>query len=181
MDLSELDPADQADWLNSELAGVAQSLRDISAELDGIVDRDTLASLLMDLRDLKKQTDEVFKQTEARLLNEAGEKAFDIPMLGRFEVRKVNKRTGWAHDLLVPVLVQKANEERRFNGESGEVEPEGHAVARVLRECISFGAGKVTGLRARQIQADEFCTVEDGGYSVVLPPRHDFDSKESAA
>jgi len=55
--------------------------------------------------------------------------------------------------------------------ETGEFEREAHAVARVLRDCVSFGAGKVTGLRARGITPDEFCQETVDGYSVVLPPR----------
>jgi hypothetical protein len=71
----------------------------------------------------------------------------------------------------VPVVVARALDERQVDEATGEYERESSAVARVLRECISLGAGKVTGLRARGIQPDEFCKEEPDGWAVMLPPR----------
>lgn len=168
------------EFTDSKVVDASAALRNIDSVLPDMVDRDALASLLMDLRDLKKQADEVFKACEQRLLNEAGERSFDVPMLGRFEVKRGTKRTGWVWDRLIPDLVAKAREERRYNQDSGEVEGEGEATARVLRDCLSFSSAKVTGLRARGLSDDDYCQVEEGAYSVMLPSRVDFDAKDAA-
>lgn len=172
-----LDADELEEFCDAKVATITAALRDLDSVLEDMVDRDTLASLLMDLRDVKKQAGDVFSSCEKRLLNEAGERSFDVPMLGRFEVKKGTKRTGWVWDRLIPDLVAKAREERRFNADSGEVEGEGEATARVLRDCLSFSQAKVTGLRARGLSDDEYCTVEEGAYSVMLPSRIDFDAK----
>lgn len=177
---SRCDSDELEEYADAKIAEVSAALRALDQVLSEIVDRDTLASLLMDLRDVKKQAGDVFATCERRLLNEAGERSFDVPMLGRFEVRRSTKRTGWVWDRLIPDLIAKAREERRYNSDSGEVEGEGEATARVLRDCVSFSSAKVTGLRARGLSDDDYCTVEEGAYSVMLPARTDFDAKAVA-
>lgn len=168
-ELAGMDTDDLARAARSAVGDAVAALEDLALVVGHLVDRDRLAATLVDVRDVKKLAADVYSTVETALVSEAGEKSFDVPSLGRFEVRKKTKRSGWRHDELVPVLVAKANEERRLNTESGEVETEGHAVARVLRACISFGAGKVTGLRERGLQVDEWCNEEDDGYAVMLP------------
>lgn len=177
---SHCDSDELEEYAGVKIAEIAAAFRALDQVCDQIVDRDALASLLMDLRDAKKQAADVYATCEKRLLNEAGERSFEVPMLGRFEVKRATKRTGWVWDRLIPDLVAKAREERRFNSDSGEVEGEGEATARVLRDCVSFSSAKVTGLRARGLSDDDYCTVEEGGYSVMLPSRVDFDAKDAA-
>ena len=169
--MTDLDSTDLAREATALVGTINEALDAIDSALEELVDRDLLATLLYDLRDSRTRVAEVYATCEARLLSEAGEKSFIVANLGKFEVRAKKGRTGWKHDELVPALVAHANTERRLNGDTGEVEPEGHAVARVLRDCISFGAGKVTGLKARGFQVDEWCQVSDDGWTVQLPPR----------
>ena len=65
--------------------------------------------------------------------------------------------------------------ERMLDAAAGEerstADLTGWEAAQALRECISFGAGKVTGLRARGLQPDEYCKETPDGWSVQLPPR----------
>lgn len=169
MSLTDLDTTELARKATEHVAAIVEALDALDLTIDALVDRDSLATLLYDLRDVKQRVAEVYGACESHVIEEAGERSFDLPNLGRFEVRKSVKRSKWDHDSLVSVLVRKANEERKFNSTTGEVEPEGEAVARTLRDCISFGQGKVTGLRARGIEADEFCQVDGETYSVSLP------------
>lgn len=170
-DLSTLDADELASMAETHLSYIAQALDELDRLSAELVDRDALAGLLVELRDVKVAAARVYTNVESRLLAEAGERTFEVPSLGRFEVKKVVKRTGWRWDELVPVLVDKAQQERHFDGKSGEVEPEGVAVARVLRECVGFGYGKVRPLAARGVQVDEFCNVEEDGWTVQLPAR----------
>jgi len=168
--LAGLDTAEQAVVVDSWLSGIRAALDDCDQVADLIVDRDTLTTILYDLRDIRSRVAEVFARYEKRVVNEAGEKSYLTPF-GKVEIRR---KTGWKqtrHDELLPVLVRVANTERRMNGETGEVESEGHAVARVIRECVSLGQVKVTGLRARDLAPDEFATPNDDGWTVQLPPR----------
>lgn len=168
--MTDLDTHELVESANEHLAVLDRVLDLLDVTVTQLVDRDSLAAVLYALRDVKRRAAEVYSACERALLSEAGDKSFVVPNLGKFEVKRSTKRSGWRHDELVPVLVSKAMEERHFDGTSGEVESEGHAVARVLRDCISFGAGKVTGLRDRGIQADEYCQVDEASYSVQLPP-----------
>lgn len=170
-DLSTLDADELVEAANEHLAAIDMALDSIDRIAAELADRDALAGLLVELRDVKVAAARVYTNVESVLLAEAGEKTFEVPHLGRFEVKKVVKRTGWRWDELVPVLTAKALQERHYDGEAGEVESEGHAVARVLRDCIGFSYGKVRALEARGVQVDEFATVDGESWSVQLPAR----------
>lgn len=140
---------------------------DVGADL--LDDPTTIATALLDLASVKRQAGEVYAKYEKALLSVMGERTIDVPSLGRFTAKKTVKRSGWVWDRLVPDLVEKARQERRFNQDSGEVEGEGEATARVLRDCVGFSYAKVTGLKARGLNADEYATVDGEAWSVQLP------------
>lgn len=132
------------------------------------------AEILAMLRDVKADAARAYSAVEQTVIAAAGKKSYEVPGLGMVEIKKSTKRSAWRHDELVPVIVSHALDERQFDPDTGEaLEREAETVARVLRECVSFGAGKVTGLRARGIQPDEFCVEQEDGYSVRLPPRNE--------
>lgn len=164
-----LDADELAQHAETHLTTLVALLDELDRLCDVQVDRDALAALLVGLRDVRTAVGRVYSNAERALISEAGTRTFEVAALGRFEVRKNIKRTGWRWDELVPVLVAKAGTERLYDGTSGEVEPEGEAVARVLRECVGFSYGKVKALTARAIQPDEFCEVDEDGWSVTLP------------
>ena len=170
-DLSTLDTDDLRSMAVTHLDATTIAFDEVDELLDALVDRDSLAVLLYDLAELKRRLAEVYAHCEARLINEAGEKSFVIPNLGKFEVRSATKRTKWDWDRLVPTLVQKARQEMRLDSTTGEVESEGEATARVLRDTVSISSAKLTGLRARDIDPDEWCVVGEQTFSVQLPPR----------
>lgn len=131
-----------------------------------------VASYLIRLRDLKADVAGYYRDVEQRLLELMGERRVEITGLGVVESHRRTKRTKWDYETLIPTLVARALDEREVDPETGEFrEREGHTVARVLRECVSFSGGKVTGLRARGLEPDEFCEEQADGWSVQLPPR----------
>ncbi len=129
---------------------------------------DDLARALAALRDLKQDAATVYSEVEQRYLDhleDYGDRV-EVPGLGLVETHRRIKRSGWDHDALVrDVLDAAAGEER------STADLTGWEAAQALRECISFGAGKVTGLRARGLQPDEYCKETPDGWSVQLPPR----------
>lgn len=147
-------------------------LNEIDQHHTDVTNPEDVAHLLADLRDHKARVAEVFSTVEKHLLTLAGEKKLEVPGLGLVEIKRRTKRAKWQHDVLIPVIVARALDERVFDPVTGEAEErEAMTVARALRECISFGAGKVTGLRARGIDESEFCRVEPDGWAIQLPPR----------
>lgn len=170
-DLSTLDADELAAAAETQLSYIVGALDELDRIAVQLADRDALAGLLVELRDVKVAAARVYTNTETVLLGEAGERSFDVPHLGRFTIKKAVKRSDWRWDELVPVLTAKALQERHYDGEAGEVESEGHAVARVLRDCIGFSYGKVRALEARGVQIDEFCQLDGESWSVQLPAR----------
>lgn len=132
---------------------------------------DDTALALADMVQVKRLAARVYDDIEKHLLSLMDSKRIEVPGVGLVEAKKAVRRSGWRHAELIPVVVARALDERRVDEETGEYEREAEAVARVLRDCISFGAGKVTGLRARGIQPDEFCVEDEAHWSVKLPPR----------
>lgn len=125
-----------------------------------------LARALAILRDLKQDSATIYSEIEQRYLDSLPDYAarVEVPGLGLVETHRRTKRKAWDMDALVADVIESIDTE-------GEGAPGPHEVTRHLRECISFGAGKVTGLRARGLQPDEYCQETPDGWSVQLPPR----------
>lgn len=156
----------------SDLDSIQPALERVARDVETLTVPAPVAYVLARLRDIKQDAARAYDEVERHLLSIAGEKSYEIDGLGVVEIKGSPKRSAWRHDELIPVIVARALDERQKDPETGEIlEREAEAVARVMRECIGFGAGKVTGLRARGIQPDEFCTESEMTYSVKLPPR----------
>lgn len=135
-------------------------------------DRDDLVRLLIELRELRADLAIFAKDAERDLLAKADVKRWVVDDLGEVTVRRSNKRTEWDNDGLTAVVVARALDERILDESTGEYESEASAVSRVLSEC-SRPSWRLTPLRARGIDESEFCHVEEGAWSVELPPRRD--------
>jgi hypothetical protein len=149
---------------------------DFAAGLEDSTTPDTLAILLSAARACRANLSTFEKILEAELISRAGQKRFVVEGLGEVEVRKSTKRTQWRHDELLPVLIARIMDEPEtiFAPDTGELLPYTQIGANLtgrLRECVGFGAGKVTGLRPLGIDPSEFCTETADGYSVQLPRR----------
>lgn len=131
---------------------------------------ETLAVILAAIRDCRADLAKLADEISGELIVSAGQKRFVVDGLGEVQIRRNTKRTEWDHDGLTRVLVARALDERVLNDETGEYEPTHEAVARVLGECAR-PSWRVTPLRARGIQVDEFCREQPDGWQVSLPPR----------
>lgn len=129
-----------------------------------------LAIILGAIRDCRADLAVLYGKVEAGLMSMAGEKRFTVEGLGEVEIRKSTKRSNWDSEGLTRNLVALALDERVLDETSGEYEPAWEAVARVLMECAR-PSWRVTPLRARGLQIDEWCSEEPGSYAVQLPPR----------
>lgn len=152
-------------------------LEQIIAEYEaGEHDRDMLVRVLCEVRDLRADLASFAADVTRDLLPLATEKKFIVSGLGEVTVRKQTKRTAWQHDQLLPALIARIMDEKEtlYDPETGELLPYtqiGHNLTARLRACVSFGAGKVTGLRSIGLQPDEFCTETPDGWGVELPAR----------
>lgn len=155
---------------------ILQSLVEFGDELDrdyqtcADLPPDALAIILAAIRDCRAELAALAKVVEADLIATAGKKRFVVPGLGEVEVKKSKKYTHWNDRDLAAVVVARALDERVLDETSGEYEPREQAVARVLMECAR-PSWRLTPLRDRGIDESEFCTIEDDGWSVRLPPK----------
>lgn len=133
-------------------------------------DRDNCVHWLCDLRDLKAELTAFAKDVERDLLAQAGEKRWVVDGLGEVTVRKQTKRNQWDNEGLTRRVVALALDERQLDESTGEYESAHEAVARVLSECAR-PSWRVTPLRARGIQIDEYAHEKDDGWAVELPGR----------
>ena len=146
----------------NELAEVIDLVRRFGVEA---VEHDIEAAvrLLVDLRDASALLRDAVRELESALgiaLGPGEHVVGSVPV----RVRRSTHRTGWHTDDLVRAVVARLLDEPgvAYDPETGEALPQSHvahAIANGLRDCVSFGGGKVTGLRARGLDAEEFCTV----------------------
>lgn len=159
------------DDLDAFVADLAEVLVDIIERGDA----DELVRVMVAIRELRADLANTYDLVERRLVIAMdGARHRNVPDVGEVEVKRRTKRTAWDHDALIPAVVARIVDEPGivWNGDTGERFPPnaiGTNLARRLRDCISFGAGKVTGLRALGLQPDEFCTERDDGYAVTIP------------
>lgn len=136
------------------------------------IDRDEMVRMLVEIRDFRSDLAAFAKDVERELLARAGERRWVVEELGEVAVRKNTKRSRWDNEGLTAKVVALALDERVLDESTGEYESAHAAVARVLSEC-SRPSWRLTPLRARNVQIDEYCEQEDAGWSVELPPRRD--------
>lgn len=167
-----IDPAtgeiidDTIEHARRQLGAALTFLAAEAARLTDDTDFPALARALLVLRDLKQDAATIYSDLEALALTLMGDHRVEVTGLGVFESHRRTKRTGWDHDALVADVLSAAAGEFE---EVADLDP--WEAVRALRECISFGAGKVTGLRSRGLQPDEYCAEKPDGWSLQLPPR----------
>lgn len=150
---------------------------DVIEDWDAEPNKSRAASVLMliGIRDLRQDLASLAHDIEAALVEDAPRHMM-IEGVGEIEVKTATRRTGWQHDALVAQVVARAIDEPGtiYDPETGELLPYaaiGANIAARLRDCVSFGAGKLTGLRSVGLDPDEFCRVEESHRQVVLPRR----------
>lgn len=164
------------------LATLVQALTEFAEDCETDFDKResddpaALAVVLAAVREARAGLAEFAAEVERVLLAEMGEKAIEVEGLGLVEAKRSVRRTGWDHETLIPHVVARLADEPGvfFDPDDATLLPYatiGHNVARRLKECISFGAGKVTGLRAIGLDPDEYCSADEAHWSVRLPAR----------
>lgn len=136
--------------------------------------RDELVHLLVEIRKVRAQLAEFADTVTKDLLAHADAKRFVVDGIGEVEIKKSTKRTQWRHDELLPAVIARVMDEHEtlYDRETAELLPYvqiGHNLTARLRECVSFGGGKVTGLRGIGLDPSEFCHQEDDGWGVKIP------------
>ena len=159
------------DWLTKEIGAYADR---ISSWLQTTPPQtnEEYVTMLVAIRDLRADLAFVASELERDLLKSKPPKHILVEGLGEAEVKHSKRYTEWKNEELTAVVVARALDERILDETTGEFEAGFSAVARVLSECAR-PSWRVTPLRARGIQIDEFCHVEDAATSVVLPKRVD--------
>lgn len=135
-----------------------------TARLTDDTDIPDLARALCVIRDTRQDLATIAADCEQQMLALMGDRRVEVVGLGVFESHRRIKRTGWDHDALVHDVLDTVDIGAGLPAEAFDI-------VAALRECISFGAGKVTGLRARGLTPDEYCQETPDGWSIQLPPR----------
>lgn len=122
-----------------------------------------LADLLRVIRDAKRNLADVERTVENRLGQEMGTYQATVVGVGTIERHARKSRTQWRKDeLLTDVL-----DTRKIDKDTGEVKDES-PLDKVL-DVWNLGVPRTTVLKARGLDPDEYCTVEDqGGYTIKL-------------
>ncbi len=146
---------------------------DCELEYEEVMDAspEMLAVVLAAIRETRADLASFYSLVERELMEVAGSKRFVVEGLGEVAIKKSVKRSEWDHDALAQVVVAYALDERILDEDTGEYESAFQAVARVLLECAGINYWRVIALRARGIDPDEYCSVDEAAYGVQLPPR----------
>lgn len=164
------------------LAVVVQALTEFAEEMhaDYIVAEphtpEALAIVLVAIRECRAELANLYDHVERDLLSVMDEKKMVVEGVGEIEVKHATRRTKWEHETLIPAILSRLADEPGvfFDPDDGTFLPNqtvGANVARRLNECVSFGGGKVTGLRAIGLDPDEFCETDYGKAQIKLPAR----------
>lgn len=125
-------------------------------------DPDTLARTLTQIRQVRRTLADLERACERQLADCAPQRTFDIDGLGRIEIRRQLRRTGWDHDGLVTAVAKATAGQYGFDiGEIGDT-------LRVYRRCVSTGPAKTAFETLTGHSRDEFCEVEPNGVSVTV-------------
>jgi hypothetical protein len=155
-------------------------LHDFAAEIEAELDDDghrwslgEAAHVLRAIRQCRSELAITEKRVEQLVIEVAGDRKSQIvDGLGLVEIKHKSDWRAWRHDELLPVIVARLIDEPGViwdqDGERLPVHESAMALVRGLNECVSFGSGKLTGLRRRNIQVDEFATYQGGEKTVRI-------------
>ena len=142
---------------------------DVWYERLNTADLSTLVLALKDLRALAKAIRMFDDDLTERIADSVNGPYADLDGIGIVQVKRGGARKSWKHDELLPLVARKAVEARQPDPETGEIETEREAVVNAFKDCAGIAYWKVTGLRSRDIDPDEYAETTPGKRSVILP------------
>lgn len=149
-----------------DLALAAEALaNDSMGELPA--DVDTLAHLLVEARRAKRAISDVERAIESALATAMPKKQITVQGVGTLERRKGNDRKAWDHERLGARIAALSRDERVLDESTGVIEGEAEAAVRVLLACARPDY-RVTALRERGLDPDDYCLSEPGRTSVQV-------------
>ena len=145
--------------LATDVRALCEAVNDVDRLLLEGDDRDFLALAM--IRDARASLMYAERELEQKLAARMDDKRHVIEGVGTFERRQKKARTQWdTDDLLRAVL------DTRLCDEDGVIIEE-TPVERLLH-VWNLGAPRLTALRDRQIDPDEFCHAEPAGFSIQI-------------
>lgn len=144
-------------------------LDEVTADLDAQADEVVLVDMLAAVRTSRKAWLAAEQAIETRLAQVAGVGQHE-PEPGRaFVVRQAADRVEWDHDELKRAVVARAVQARQPDPETGEIEPEGEAVARAVWACVPASPSwRVAGLKTLGLDVSDYRTKTPGRRSVEI-------------
>ena len=130
-------------------------------------DIDRAVADLAELREIRKGLADWESELTVWISEAIGRNTITVDGVGEVQVRQATDRKAWDHDALYRLVIARARDERRMDAETGEYESEGEAVGRALMECAR-PSWRVTALRDRGIDPDEYAESSSGKTSVVI-------------
>jgi hypothetical protein len=149
----------------SDLHLDVKKLVELVCDLDDCAVSDNLEADLIALTMLKEARTNlaiVERDLEQALAQAMAGKNLIVEGVGTFERTKKKNRTQWDKDDLLRVVIDS----RKFDPMTGELIDE-TPLDRVLA-CWNLPAPRLTALRDRGIDVDEFCHSEDAGWAIRL-------------
>lgn len=148
------------------LVGLRLAIADMDAQRADLRELGDTESLLVGLfalkmlvRDLRTLAEQV-EQDACELMGEDGQRAIPVDHVGLFERKKSTTRKNWQHAELARELLDQA-------WDMGEINHPSDVVA-LLTECVGFSYWRVTPLKARGFEPDEWCSVDESHWSIKI-------------
>jgi hypothetical protein len=127
------------------------------------LDFDQAVHLLVAIRNARQQLADAYAVVEKHACREAGEKRAEVAGVGVVEVKGNVRRVKWDTESLRRAVLDS----RLVNQETGELVDE-TPLDKVL-QVWNLGTPRVTALRARGLDPDEFCAATFEGWQIRLP------------
>lgn len=139
-----------------------------------------VARALVQVRNARRSLGDIERELETELAeNRFESKVTTVSGVGTFEVRRGSVRKSWDSDGLVSLLVRRALDPEG----TGEIPGNPFAIAERIRdaltECAPFTPSmgwRVTALRARGVDVDDYCATSPGRVSVQIVAESDIDT-----
>lgn len=118
-----------------------------------------LASLKMLVRDLRTLAEQV-EQDASDLMGEQGRREVGIDNVGLFERKRSTTRRNWQTRELAAAAVSRAMDADGLGHPSDVVD--------LMFDVFSISSAKVTALRTRGFEPDEWCEVDEAHYGIKI-------------